>query len=284
MSAPPRWVSPRSRRGAGSRLQLAGATTLVTGASGGLGSAIASALRDRGAELIVSGRRADELKSLAASLQARAVVADLTARQELERLGTIALGAGVDVLVANAALPASGLLSDLTAAEIDRMLEVNLRAPIMLAHELAPAMVARGRGHLVFVSSLSGKAASPASSIYSATKFGLRGFALALRQDLAPHGVGVSLVSPGFIRDAGMFADTGVKLPPGTGTKTSADVAAAVIRAIETGRAELEVAPASLRAGAVFASLAPQLAASASRLAGSARVSAELAQRQRHKR
>ncbi len=164
------------------------------------------------------------------------------------------------------------------------MLEVNLRAPIMLAHELAPAMVARGRGHLVFVSSLSGKAASPASSIYSATKFGLRGFALALRQDLAPHGVGVSLVSPGFIRDAGMFADTGVKLPPGTGTKTSADVAAAVIRAIETDRAELEVAPASLRAGAVFASLAPQLAASASRLAGSDRVSAELAQRQRHKR
>jgi short-subunit dehydrogenase len=284
VSAPSRWVSPRSRRGAGSRLQLADATTLVTGASGGLGSAIAFALRDRGAELIVSGRRAAELESLAASVKARAVVADLTTRKEVERLGTIALGAGVDVLVANAALPASGLLSDLTEAEIDRMLEVNLRAPIMLAHELAPAMVARGRGHLVFVSSLSGKAASPASSIYSATKFGLRGFALALRQDLAPHGVGVSLVSPGFIRDAGMFADTGVKLPPGTGTKTSADVAVAVIRAIETDRAELEVAPASLRAGAVFASLAPQLAASASRLAGSDRVSAELAERQRHKR
>jgi short-subunit dehydrogenase len=211
-------------------------------------------------------------------------VADLTVRSDLERLGALALEAGVDVLIANAALPASGLLSDLTAAEIDRMLEVNLRAPIMLAHDLAPAMVARGRGHLVFVSSLSAKAASPASSIYSATKFGLRGFALALRQDLAPHGVGVSLVSPGFIRDAGMFADTGVKLPPGTGTRTSADVAAAVIRVIEADRAELDVAPASLRAGAVFASLAPQLAASASRLAGSDRVSAELAQRQRHKR
>jgi short-subunit dehydrogenase len=284
VSAPSRRVSPRSRRAAGSRLQLAGATALVTGATGGLGSAIASALRACGAELIVSGRRAAELESLAVSLNGRAVVADLTAREELERLGALALEAGVDVLVANAALPASGLLSDLTVAEIDRMLEVNLRAPIMLAHALAPAMVARGRGHLVFLSSLSAKAASPASSIYSATKFGLRGFALGLRQDLAPHGVGVSLVSPGFIRDAGMFADTGVKLPPGTGTRTSADVGAAVIRVIETDRAELGVAPASLRAGAAFASLAPQLAASASRLAGSERVSAELAQRQRDKR
>jgi uncharacterized protein len=281
VSAPAGRVRARGDR---SRLQLAGATALVTGATGGLGGAIASALRERGTELIVSGRRVAELNSLAASLQARTAAADLTVREDVERLGELALEAGVDVLVANAALPASGLLSDLTEEQIDRMLDVNLRAPIMLAHGLAPAMVARGRGHLVFVSSLAGKAASPASSLYSATKFGLRGFALSLRQDLAPHGVGVSLVSPGFIRDAGMFADTGVKLPPGTGTRTSADVAAAVIRAIEADRAELDVAPASLRAGAVFASLAPQLAASASRLAGSDRVSAELAQRQRDKR
>ena len=265
-------------------MQLAGATALVTGATGGLGSAIASALRQRGAELIVSGRRASELDALAASLQAETAVADLAVRAEVERLGTLALEAGVDVLVANAALPASGLLLDLTDEQIDRMLDVNLRAPIMLAHALAPALVARGRGHLVFVSSLSGKAASRASSLYSATKFGLRGFALALRHDLAPHGVGVSLVAPGFIRDAGMFADSGVKLPPGAGTKTSGDVAAAVIRVIEADRAELEVAPAALRAGTAFASLAPQLAASASRLAGSDRVSAEFAERQRDKR
>ena len=74
-------------------------------------------------------------------------------------------------------------------------------------------MIDRGHGHLVFISSLSGKVASPASSIYSATKFGLRGFALGLREDLAPHGVGVSVVLPGFIRDAGMFAEAAVKLP-----------------------------------------------------------------------
>ena len=288
MNAASRRVSSRSvrgvGRGAGSRLQLAGATALVTGATGGLGGAIASALRDRGAELLLSGRRAAELASVAAPLQARTALADLTVREDVERLGALALEAGVDVLVANAALPASGVLPDLTDVQIDRMLDVNLRAPIMLAHALSPALIARGRGHLVFVSSLSGKAAAPASSLYSATKFGLRGFALALRQDLAPHGVGVSLVAPGFIRDAGMFAASGVKLPPGAGTRTPSDVAAAVIRVIESDRAELDVAPAALRAGAAFASLAPQLAASASRLAGSDRVSTELARRQRDQR
>ena len=113
------------------------------------------------------------------------------------------------------ALPASGALSELDGDQIDRMLDVNLRAPIALAHGLVPMMTARGSGQMVFISSLSGKAASPASSLYSATKFGLRGFALGLREDLRRSGVGVSLVFPGFIRDAGMFAEAGVQLPPG---------------------------------------------------------------------
>ena len=226
----------RSRLGVGDRtrtpLELAGATVLLTGATGGLGRAIADALNDRGAQLVLSGRRITELGSTAGPLNARTILADLAVAEDVSRLCAEAVAADVDVLVANAGLPASGLLSDLTEREIDRMLDVNMRAPIMLAHALAPGMVARGRGHLVFVSSLSGRAASAASSMYSATKFGLRGFALSLRQDLRPHGVGVSLVSPGFIREAGMYADSGVRLPPGTGTKTPSDVAAAVIAAV----------------------------------------------------
>src|SRR5207245_8264062 len=127
----------------------------------------------------------------------RAVACDLSDRAALERL---VAGAGdVDVLVANAAVPATGELVELTQQQIDRMLEVNLRAPIALARALAPRMIERRRGHLVFIASLAGKAASPASSIYSATKFGLRGFALGLRADLAEHGVIVSTVLPGFI-------------------------------------------------------------------------------------
>jgi short-subunit dehydrogenase len=264
------------------RVQLSGATALVTGATGGLGQAIAAALAERGARLIVSGRREEELNALAGRLGGRAVVADLAVRGDVDRLAHEA--AEADVVVANAALPASGLLDDFTRGEIDRMLEINLRAPIVLAKDLAPGMVQRGRGQLVFISSLSGKAASPSSSMYSATKFGLRGFALSLRQDLAASNVGVSVVAPGFIRDAGMFHEAGVRLPPGTGTRRPEDVAAAVVRVIDEDRAELDVAPPALRVGAAFASLAPGLAARASRRMGSHRVAGDMAAGQRDKR
>jgi uncharacterized protein len=259
-----------------------GGNVLLTGATGGIGHAIARALASRGAGVIVTGRRADVLEPLAAEISGRAIACDLSERDAPDRL--VQAAGEVDVLVANAALPASGELTDISQEQIDRMLEVNLRAPIALARALVPGMIYRRRGHLVFISSLSGKGASPASSIYAATKFGLRGFALALREDLRPHGVGVSAVLPGFIRDAGMFAEAHVELPRGVGTRSSEDVAAAVIAAIEHNRAEVDVAPLGLRLGAALASVAPELAAAASRRLGSERVSRELAQGQRHKR
>ncbi len=152
------------------------------------------------------------LDELTAKYGGRAIVVDLAERDDVERLATEA--GDVDILIANAGLPASGTLDSFTVNEIDRALDVNLRAPMMLAKQLAPAMVAKGRGHLLFVSSLYGKAASPGTAVYSATKYGLRGFAAALRQDLRAAGVGVSAVFPGVIRDAGMFADAKVDVPP----------------------------------------------------------------------
>ena len=265
-------------------LALAGSTALVTGATGGIGDAIARALGARGVRLLVSGRRQAELTRLAGGLGASAIVCDLSVAEEVDRLAGTALEAGVDLLVANAALPATGLLSELTQAQVDRMLDVNLRAPIALARVLAPSMVARGRGHLVFVSSISGKVASPASSLYNATKFGLRGFALGLREDLRGTEVGASVIAPGFIREAGMFAKTAVKLPPGVGTRSPQDVAAAVLRAIEKDRAEVDVAPLGLRAGAAFGSVAPGLAGWASDKLGSARIAEQMAETQRQER
>jgi len=255
---------------------------LITGATGGLGGAIAEAFAAHGASLVLSGRRAEVLEPLARRLRARAVVCDLAHRSELERL--VAEAGEIDVLVANAALPASGWLVELEQEEIDRMLEVNLRAPVALTRALVPGMIARREGHVVLISSLAGKAASPASSIYSATKFGLRGFAHALRQDLRPHGVGVSVVLPGFIREAGMFAQAGVRLPPGVGTRAPEDVARAVLGAITGNRAEVEVAPLGLRLGAAFAGLAPATAATLSRWLGGERVASSLAAAQRHRR
>jgi short-subunit dehydrogenase len=263
-------------------VNLAGRGVLLTGASGGIGAAIARALAGRGASLLLTGRRTDVLEPLAAELGARAVACDLADPAAVDRLADEA--GDVDVLVANAALPASGLLTSFTQEEIDRALAVNLRAPIALARRFVEPMTARRSGHLVFISSLSGKAASPGGSVYAATKFGMRGFALALRQDLSPHGVGVSLVLPGFIRDAGMFHESGAKLPPFVGTSTPEQVAAGVVRAIERNRAEVEVAPLGVRAGAIAGGLLPELVAKAQRRLGGDRISAQMSEGQRSKR
>jgi short-subunit dehydrogenase len=263
-------------------VQISGSTVLLTGATGGLGQAIARALSERGASLILTGRRTDVLEPLASELGARSLAVDLAESGEIARLASEA--GEIDILVANAALPASGSLDSFSVEEIDRALTVNLRAPIVLARTLSEQMIARRRGHMVFMSSLAGKAATPNTSLYNATKYGLRGFASALRAELHGSGVGVSAVFPGFIRDAGMFADSGASLPPGVGTRAPEHVARAVVQAIERDRGELDVAPLPLRATAAFAGLAPELAASLARRLGSDKISRELAAGQRDKR
>jgi uncharacterized protein len=263
-------------------VNLAGRSVLLTGATGGLGHAIARRLRVEGAELVLTGRRADLLEPLAAQMQARSLAVDLADAEALERLADEC--AGVDVLVSNAGLPGSGLLTSFTIEELDRALAVNLRAPMVLARRLAEAMVARRSGHLVFMSSLAGKVGTPRSPVYSATKFGLRGFAQSLREDLRPSGVGVSAIFPAFVRDAGMFHDTGTKLPPGVGTVSPESVADAVVRAIERNRGEVDVAPVGLRAGAMAAGLAPDLAATVSRKLGGQRIAQDHVSAQTTKR
>jgi uncharacterized protein len=250
-------------------------TVLLTGASGGIGHAIARALAARGATLVLTGRRTDVLEPLAQEVGGRALAVDLAERDAVERLAQEA--GEVEILVANAALPAAGTVDDFTLGEIDRALDVNLRAPIALAKLLSAPMAARGHGHLVFTSSLSGRSAQGGGALYSATKFGLRGFALSLREDLRASGVGVSTIFPGFIRDAGMFAKADVKLPFGVGTRSPEDVAAGVVRAIERNKAEVDVAPLALRLGSILSGIAPELALNNSRRMGGARIADGLA-------
>lgn len=242
-------------------MELAGKKALLTGATGGLGRAMAKALAERGTGVVLSARKRDALEALAEELpgSGHAVLpADLAEAGAAEKL---AADAGhIDVLVANAGLPGAAWLSDYTPDEVARALRVNLEAPVLLAQALFPAMVERGAGHLVFIASLNGKAATPRSSIYCATKFGLRGFALALRADLGPRGVGVSLVSPGFIRDAGMFADAGAKPPAGMGTTTPDRVGRDVVRAIERDKVELVPATMQQRVMSHFALASPGIA------------------------
>jgi len=263
-------------------MELRGTTVLLTGATGGIGHAIARRLHAAGASLILTGRRTEVLEPLAAELDARSLAINLAHREELDRL--IDEAADVDILVANAAVPASGDLLDFRLDQIDRALDVNLRAPLVLSRVLGERMAQRGRGHIVLMSSLSGKSGQAGSALYSATKFGIRGLGQGLRGDLAPRGVGVSVVFPGFVRDAGMFHESGTKLPKGVGTSSPEEVAEAVVRGIERNKGELDVAPMGMRVGTLFASVAPGPAAKAAGVMGGDKIAKQLAAGQAPKR
>jgi len=266
-------------------MEVRGKTALLTGATGGLGRAIALGLAARGAQLVLSSRKADELAALQASLPGsghRVAPADLAERGAAVEL--LAEAGPIDILVANAGLPASGRLDGYSAEQIDRALRVNLEAPILMTHALLDDWLARGSGHFVYMSSLNGKVATARASLYSATKFGLRGFSLALREDLRGTPVSSSVVMPGTIREAGMFADSGARMPFGMGTSRPGDVADGVVAAIERDRAEVEVAPRLQRILTNFAARRPDLAGRVAAWTGAVKVADDVADSQTEKR
>jgi short-subunit dehydrogenase len=266
-------------------MELRGKAVLLTGATGGLGRAIAAGLAERGATLVLSSRKPDELEDLRGGLPGdghRVVVSDLA--EPGAGIALLAEAGELDVLVANAALPASGKLGAFSAEQVQRALRVNLEAPVLMTHELLPRWVERDSGHFVFISSLNGKVATARSSLYSATKFGLRGFSLGLREDLRPTGVSSSVVMPGTIREAGMFAESGAKPPRGAGTSSPKEVADGVVKAIERDRAEVEVAPMAQRFLANFAARRPDVAGRLAARTGVDKVADAVAEGQAEKR
>jgi short-subunit dehydrogenase len=246
-------------------MHVTGKTILLTGATGGIGRALASGLRAQGAELILTGRRVDQLQSMASQLGATFAAADLSRPDDVLRLTEIA---PIDILIANAGVHGSGDVTDLALTDIDEAIAVNLRAPIVLARQLAPLMQQRGAGHIVFIGSIGAMVSAAGVALYNATKFGLRGFAFGLRQDLHGSGVGVSIVEPGFIRNEGMHVDRGASLPWGFRTSTPHQVTRAVIRAIERNTAERVAAPTEQRLALALGRLAPALDAKGQQLIG----------------
>lgn len=246
-------------------MELAGKTVLLTGATGGLGRAIARALAERGTTIVLSARKEEALDALASELpgEHRIAPADLTDPGAAEALRN-ATG-DVDALVANAGLSGTGHFETFSDQQVERVLRVNLEVPVRMAHRLAPRMLERGEGHLVFIGSVSGKYASPLSALYNATKFGLRGFSFGLREELAGTGVGVSLVSLTAISGAGIFEESGAKLPWIVGPRPAEEVGAAVVRAIERDRREVVVANPVTRLLATLAMLAPGISGRVSR-------------------
>ena len=255
---------------------------LITGEGGGIGTAIARRISPASSSLVLSARRTDQVEQLAAELGASVLACDLEDRLQVAQLAESAKD--VDVAIMNAALPASGDLLDYEIGQIDRAIEVNLRAPLVLARLLAEQMASRGGGHIVFISSLAGKAASAGSCMYSATKFGLRGAAISMRADWADKNVGVSVVCPGFVSDAGMFADSGARLPKGIKTVSPQEVAEGVVRAVAKNKLEIDVAPIPLKVGASFAVVAPAAWEALNRRTGGSNLSDHMSESQKHKR
>ncbi len=239
-------------------MEISGSKILLTGASGGLGEAIARDLAARGARLVLTARTEAVLRDLASEVGGEVVVADLADRSDLQRLCEGL--ADVDVLVANAGIGGYGSVLETSVGDVDHVLDVNLRAPMVLATEYARARVGAGLGgQVVMIGSLSGVVATVGSALYNGTKFGLRGYTLAIRQDLAEVGIGVSLVAPGFIDTAGMFAQNDIELPGFVRTRSPSDVADGVRKAIEHNPAEVYVSPPELRFSATFGGLLPGL-------------------------
>jgi short-subunit dehydrogenase len=232
---------------------------LITGASRGIGAATAQELALRGYRLVLAARSADELEDLAGELAAAGAPAlpiptDLRNIDEIRRLGRLALHqfGRVDALVHNAGIGGAGPIARMVDDAALATITTNLLAPIELTRALLPQMLERRKGAIVFVASVAGHVGLPGSSVYSASKFGLRGFALALRREVKHRGVGVTIVSPGFIR-TDMTRWMGNFPRPGP-----AIVARAIANAIDRPRREIFV-PGYYRPLVWIANLLPGL-------------------------
>jgi short-subunit dehydrogenase len=212
------------------RRNLTGQVAIVTGASSGIGAATARELGLRGAAVVLAARRVPELEAQAQSIREEGCVAmpvpsDVANATDVRLLTerTLAAFGRVDVLVNNAGVSWTRLLSSSSPDGIAGLVAVNLLGAMLLTRAVLPGMLARGHGAIISVGSLSGRVAM--EPVYSATKYGLRGFSLALRRQLAGSGVSVSLVSPGNIRTGMTSHIVAARLPePGLVATAIADL------------------------------------------------------------
>ena len=220
--------------------RLDGKLALVTGASGGIGAAIAEALHAQGARVALSGTRREALESLAGRLGERVHVcpADLSDPAAPDALVAAAEregGQGLDILVNNAGLTRDGLALRMKDADWNQVLEVDLAAPFRLARAALKGMLRRRSGRIVSIASIVGVTGNPGQANYAAAKAGMIGMSKSLAQEVGSRGITVNVVAPGFVATAmtDMLSDEqknklGASIPLGR-LGTPADIAAAVV-------------------------------------------------------
>lgn len=224
------------------------ARVLLTGATGGIGQAAARQLAQAGAALMLVGRSPARLSALARELAQRTQrpadqfgwhATDLNDPAALNTLATAAATWGANVVIHNAGLPSFGALGSVPAHAMQQVLQTNLLAPMLLTQALLPHLRALPQAQVVCVGSALGRLGLPGFSVYSASKFGLRGFAEALRRELAGTSVRVQYFAPRSTRTE--FNDASVDAyneATGTRTDSAQQVATALLQLLESGAAE----------------------------------------------
>jgi short-subunit dehydrogenase len=234
-------------------MQLGDKVVWITGASSGIGEALAVELAARGARLVLSARRAERLEAVRQRCGAeRAAVLPLDVAEvasfEKAAARAEAIYGRIDVLVNNAGVSQRSLFAETGPDVIRRLVETDFLGPVLLTRAVLPGMVTRKSGYVVLVSSLAGKVGAPLRAAYAASKHALHGFADSLRAELWQHGIGVTVVAPGFVRtEISLNALEGDgrrhgSMDPAQASGVSAErCAMAIVRAVERERREVMV-------------------------------------------
>lgn len=241
---------------------------LVTGASQGIGRAVARAAAARGARIGLVARGEADLRAVLHEIGGRGAVApaDVSVRDQAEAAVERVTGelGPVDIAVANAGIGQYGAFVDTDPEVFERVMAVNVLGTMYVLRAVLPGMVERRRGHVVVVGSVAGRMGTPFEPVYSASKFAQVGLAESLAVELSPFGVGVSLVNPGPV-DTGFFSRRGHDYDKPFPRKVTPErVARAVIDAVDKGRAE-QLIPRWMRPAHLVRHLAPPLYLSGTR-------------------
>ncbi|HEV2562664.1 MAG TPA: 3-oxoacyl-[acyl-carrier-protein] reductase [Rhizomicrobium sp.] len=219
---------------------LTGKTALVTGASGGIGGAIAKALHAQGANVVLSGTRAEALEALKAELGSRAHIAicnlaDTASVEALPKAAEAAAGASIDILINNAGITRDNLFMRMKDDEWDQVIAVDLTAAFRLSRAVLRNMMKKRWGRIISITSVVGATGNPGQGNYAAAKAGLVGMTKSLAAEIGSRNITVNCVAPGFVVTPMTDALTGeqktallARIPSGR-FGTPADIAAAVI-------------------------------------------------------